>query len=319
MPDVHAEIFSTQLFFLLRPLLLFPLLVKARCFDLINSHGCSYFGFMTVVMCHVVARVLRKKLVVVYHGAAAQDFFDRFRCLRRFLTTNQPIVVPSGFLQAVFAAYGVDCTVIPNAVDLTRFPFRARTGLSPRILSTRNLAPVYNIRGAIDALVIVQREYPNATLTIVGAGALRAELEAHVRRQGIVGVTFLGRVDNEKIPAILAEHDVFINASLQDNLPGSVLEAFASGLPVVSTNVGGIPYLVQDQVTGLLVPPDDAAALAAGITWMLAHRPEALAMALRAKESLAEYDAESVRIRWRAAFGLPKETPRRHDSAATQV
>lgn len=305
MPDVRAEIFSTQMFFLLRPLRLLPLLFKARQFDIINSHGCSYFGFMTVVMCHFVARLLRKKMVVVYHGAAAQDFFDRYRWLRRFLTAHQPIVVPSGFLQVAFATYGVACTVIPNAVDLTRFPFRARTGLAPRILSTRNLAPVYNIRGAIDALAIVQREHPDATLTIVGAGQLREELETHVVRQGISGVTFLGRVDNEKIPAILAEHDVFINASLQDNLPGSVLEAFACGLPVVSTNVGGIPYLVQDRVTGLLVPPDDAEAMAAGITWMLAHPAEALAMARRAKHSLAEYDAESVKARWRATFELP--------------
>lgn len=305
MPDVRVELFSTQWYFLLRPLLLFPLLIKARRFDIINSHGCSYFGFTTVVMCHIVARILRKRLVVVYHGGAAREFFGRFRWLRRFLRANQPIVVPSGFLEAVFASYGVECTVIPNVVDLTRFPFRERTVLAPRILSTRNLAPVYNIRGAIDALTLVQREHPDATLTIVGAGELREDLEAYVQRSGIVGVTFLGRVDNRQIPAILAAHDVFINTSLQDNLPGSVLEAFASGLPVVSTNVGGMPYLVQDQVNGLLVPPDDAPAMAAGISWMLAHPREAITMAQRAKDSLGEYDAATVQLRWRAAFELP--------------
>lgn len=118
-------------------------------------------------------------------------------------------------------------------------------------------------------------------------------------------MTFLGRVDNDKIPAILAEHDVFINASLQDNLPGSVLETFACRLPVVSTNVGGILYLVQDRVTGLPVPPDDLEAMAAGSTWMLAHPAEALAMARRANDSLAEYDTMTVKARWRATFELP--------------
>jgi glycosyltransferase involved in cell wall biosynthesis len=258
-------------------------------------------------MCHLVSRILRKKLIVVYHGAAARDFFDRFRWLRYVLKANRPIVVPSEFLKAVFAEYGVECIVIPNAVDLSRFRFVPRTNLAPRILSTRNLAPVYNIRGAIDSLVHVQREYPDAKLTIVGAGPLRQELEDHVRQQGIAGVTFLGRIDNEKIPCILAEHDIFINASLQDNLPGSVLEAFASGLPVVSTNVGGIPYLVKDHDTGLLVNPDAPTDMAAGIVWMLKHEQEALAMANRAKDSLTAYDAQTVRVRWRDVLVLRPE------------
>jgi len=300
--SIQTELFSTRSRLSLKPLLLPRLLVKAWGCEIINAHGYSNFGFLSVVLCYFVARLLRRRLVIVYHGAAAEDFFDRFAWLRYFLRANQPIIVPSGFLESVFAKYGITSTVIPNGVDLDRFSYAARTSPKPRIVSTRNLFPVYNIKSAIAALALVQKHYPDAQLTIVGKGPLRHELESYVCQQAITGVTFLGGVKNADMPRILADHDIFLNASLQDNSPGSVLEAFASGLPVVSTNVGGIPYLVTDHETGLLVQPDDPEEMADRIVWILKNQPEAIAMAHRARESLQECDAGRLKALWQRAL-----------------
>lgn len=302
---VQTQIFSTSSRGLWRIFDLAGLLHKARHFDVINAHTYSYEGFWPAILGHFASRTFRKRLVIVFHGAAAQEFFDKVPARRQFLHSNPPIVVPSGFLASVFASYGVETTIIPNAIDLDKFNFKARKTLRPHLITTRNLSTLYNVKAGIETLALLQKQHPEARLTIVGTGSRQPELEQQVRDRALEGVTFLGRIRNAEVASVLAEHDIFINTSLEDNLPVSVLEAFASGLPVVSTNVGGIPYLVTDKQTGLLVRPNDPAEMAAKILWMLENQEEALAMAMAARRTLQIYDGRVLREKWRHHFETP--------------
>src|SRR5205085_9331582 len=175
------------------------------------------------------------------------------------------IVVPSSYLRGVFAAHGYRAEVIPNVVDLARFHYRERLRLEPHLLSTRNLEPHYDVANTLEAFAMVRARYPDATLTVVGYGSQERRLRETAESLGAAGVRFVGRVEPDAIPALYDAADVFVNSSIVDNQPLSVLESLAAGLPVVSTPTGDIPVMVRDGETGLLVPARDPAAMAKAI------------------------------------------------------
>ena len=124
------------------------------------------------------------------------------------------------------------------------------------LLVARNLEPIYDNETAIRAFLIVNREYPESRLTIAGSGPLAEVLHTLAKSLGLgESVVFAGRLDKDKMAEAYRKADIAINPSLVDNMPNSVLEALASGVPVVSTNVGGVPFVVEHELTALLVPP----------------------------------------------------------------
>src|SRR5690606_24095526 len=115
------------------------------------------------------------------------------------------------------------------------------------VIVTRNLEPIYDIATALEAFALLRQRFPAAVMTIAGEGPERAHLVKRVEALGIAGqVEFAGRLDRAEVAALYQSADLMMNPSTVDNMPNSVLEAYASGVPVVSTNVGGIPYIARD-------------------------------------------------------------------------
>jgi phenylacetate-CoA ligase len=171
-------------------------------------------------------------------------------------------VVPSGFLKTVFAKYGIGAEVVPNIVDMGRFYPGGAMHVGPHLVVTRNLEALYDIPTAIRAFVHVRARHPKARLTIAGSGPCREALERLCAELGVSeSVTFSGRLDNERVAELYRTADLLLNPSRVDNMPISLLEALASGVPIVSTDVGGVPYLVEDGKTALLVPAGDPDAM----------------------------------------------------------
>ena len=233
-----------------------------------------------------LARWRGTPVVVNYRGGRADAFMQaQKRWVRPTLRRANCVAVPSGFLHAVFARHGINTEIVPNIVDLARFsPTTQPRGAAqsgPHLIVTRNLEPLYDVATALEALVLIRAEAPHARLSIAGSGPLRHQLEARCRELGIAdAVRFTGRLDPEGMAALYRAADVMLNPSRVDNMPNSVLEAFASGVPVVSTNVGGIPHFVEDGKTALLVAPCDPEAMAQAALRLM-HDP-LLAAALRA-------------------------------------
>jgi glycosyltransferase involved in cell wall biosynthesis len=210
--------------------------------------------------------------------------------------------VPSTYLRDIFARFGYRATVIPNVVDLTVFDYRERRPLRPRLLSTRNLEKYYRIDVIIEAFALFQAACPEATLTIAGYGSEEPRLRAMAAQLTKGGVRFLGKVAPEWMPKLYADSHIYLNASEVDNQPVSILEAFASGLPVISTPAGDIPSMVRHGQTGLLVPPEAAVSMARAVSETL-NRPErALHMAEQAHEELGRYTWRSVRDEWTRVY-----------------
>jgi glycosyltransferase involved in cell wall biosynthesis len=264
----------------------FSLLRQVRRCDVIHAFSASYWSFMLAPLpAMLVARLYGKGVVLNYHSGEADDHLTRWRrSAVPSMRLAHAIVVPTSYLVEVFARHGLRATAIANSLDPARFPWRARTAPRPRFLSNRNLEPLYNVSCTLRAFARIQRELPDASLVVAGDGSERAALAQLAAELRLTNVQFLGRVDPERMPALYEDADVYLNSPNIDNMPLSILEAFAAGLPVVTTNAGGIPYIVRDGVNGLMVQSDDHKALAAAGLRLLREPHLAARLAERARE-----------------------------------
>ena len=273
--------------------------------DVIHVFSASYFSFLLApAPAILLARLFGKKVVVNYRSGEADDHLARWGWhARPLLRLAHAIVTPSEYLVGVFSGYGLRAESVENFVDLETIPFRTREHPAPRFLANRNFESLYNVACVVRAFAVIQKEIPAATLTLAGTGSRRPELERLVGELGLSGVRFTGAVPPDEMARLYGEADVYLNGPDIDNMPNSIIEAFAAGLPVVSTAAGGIPFIVTDGVDGLLVPVGDADALgraALRVLWEpgLAGR---LTGAARARAADA-YSWEAVRLRWLALY-----------------
>jgi len=284
---------------------LLPYLVRLwRCagdvqlFHVMANSGWSWHLFAAPAIW--VARIRRVPVVVNYRGGEAAAFLERSAsAVRRTLGASTLLAVPSGFLREVFARHDIVSEVLPNVVDLSRFRVADRKRHdAPHAVVTRNLEAVYDIPTALHAFAHVRAAFPKARLSIAGEGPERESLSALAVSLGIAeSVRFTGRLDRDQVAALYRDADVMLNPSRADNMPNSVLEALACGLPVVSTRVGGVPYIVRDGVSALLVDAGDHVAM--GGTVLRVLRDEALAARLAAagRADVQQYTWSRVRTR----------------------
>ena len=221
-----------------------------------------------------IAKWRGKAVVVNYRGGEAEAFFAHaFSWVKPSLRKADAIVVPSGFLREIFSKRGFTSHIVPNIVNLERFAPGSRADGAPHILVARNLERLYDNTSALRAFALIRRQYPTARLTIAGSGPEREALETLAGELGVAdAVIFAGRVENSEMPALYQTVSIALNPSLADNMPISILEALASGVPVVSTDVGGVPFLVEHEKTALLVSPGDHEAMAEACLRLLAER-----------------------------------------------
>jgi glycosyltransferase involved in cell wall biosynthesis len=289
----YVRTFLTQLMY-------WPLLVRElRRADVVHVFSASYFSFLLAPLPAVlVARACGRPVVMNYRSGEAPDHLSRSRIARRTLKAVDRNVVPSRFLQDVFARYGIAAAVVPNIIDRSAFAFRARDPLAPRLLSTRNLEPLYNLPCTLRAFALVQAVHPSASLTLVGGGSQEAALRRLADELKLRNVTFAGRVAPERIARFYADADIYLQTPDIDNMPSSVLEAYASGLPVVSTRAGGVPAILTDGVHGLLAPIGDHERVAQQVLRLLAEPELVRFLTTTAYEATAALTWERVRSQW---------------------
>lgn len=254
----------------------------------------------------LIARLRGCAVIVNYRGGHADRFFSKAPGhVLRTLARVQLRVTPSAYLLRVFREHGLEAEVIPNIIDLNRFtPAPARDfGDAPHLIVTRNLEPIYDIATALRAFAQVRAVLRGARLTVAGSGPEMAALQALAQTLGVAdAVHFSGRIDNAHIGALYASADCVLNPSTVDNMPISILESFASGVPVVSTDAGGIPDLLTHDVDGLLVPVGDADAMARAALSVLHDRSLADRLRHAGLATAQRYAWPRVRQQWLEAY-----------------
>lgn len=291
------------------------LICNAKHYDVLHIHACSYWGMLPAVAGVLAGKLCRKRIIITYHGGEADAFLAKNGAwVRRWLKRADKVIVLSGFLEAVFDNYTIPCVVIPNIVVLQP-PQRRTRDIAPRFISIRHLEPLYNILCILQAYKQVLKVYPDATLNILGQGSMRKELEQYVLDEQLTGVRFVGQVPNTQIYDYLAQADIMLSAAKIDNMPVSLLEAMNAGLLVISSKVGGVPYMIeeydmaigdgqwaidnktqcQNKATGLLFESDNADELAEKILWALEHPKEVQTIIKNAQADVQKYVWENVK------------------------
>lgn len=276
------------------------LLTRMRRFDVVHAFSPSYWAFLLgPVPALLIARAFGRATLLNYHSGEAEDHLRNWRGAIRLASVADRIVVPSGYLRDVFEKFGLQAEPIHNFVDAETIPYRERSPLRPIFLSNRNFEVHYNVACCLRAFSRVQERLPDASLVVAGYGSQRAALEALSLELGLRNVRFTGRVSPAEMGQLLHEADILLNSPDVDNMPLSLLEAQAAGLPIVSTSTGGIPYIVKDGETGLLVAPGDDGALADAALRLLDDPALALRLTKAARQACLErFSWPAVEARW---------------------
>ena len=277
------------------------LLRKLPAYDVVHVFSASYWSFLLApTPAILIGKLLGKRVVVNYRSGEAEDHLTRWR--RTAVPTlhrADAVIAPSRYLVDVFARFGIAAESIANFVDPEAVRFRERSTLRPVFLSNRNFQALYNVPCVLRAFAVIQARMPEARLIVVGDGPERASVHETARALGLRHVEFVGAVRPAEMGRWYDEADVYLNASDIDNMPNSIIEAFACGLPVVTSRAGGIPYVVEHERNGLMVDCGDHEALAGAALRLLGD--PALAQRLIGeglRDVREQYTWDAVSDRW---------------------
>lgn len=277
--------------------------------DVVHAFTSSFWGYtLWVIPAIVMARLSGRPVIVNYRDGRAEHHLRDWRSAAATLERTQAIVVPSPYLAGVFARFGLTVRVIPNAIDLAAWRHRDRQIVGPVFLTNRGLEPLYDVDCTLRAFRLVQDRYPHARFVVGNDGPLRAHLEALARQLQLRQITFTGAVSQRRMAELYDEADIYVMSPRIDNMPGTVLECFASGVPVVSTAAGGVPFIATHERNALLVAPGAHDALAEACVRLIEEPGLASRLAAAGyRDCVERYSVEVVRDQW---AGLYRELAR---------
>jgi len=266
---------------------------------LIDTYSTRNFWYAIVIS--RICKVLQMSYIPILHGGNLPDRLHKNpKVIASFINNAHTVVSPSDYLSATFAKAGYRKIIkINNFIELENYPFLERTTLKPKLLWVRSFAQIYNPQMAVHVLKKLQKKYPDASLTMIGPEKDGSQESCKIQAKELkLEVNFTGLLSKKQWVDLSEQHDIFINTTGFDNLPVSLIEAMALGLPVVSTNVGGIPYLIENDLNGKLVPYNDVEKMAGSIDYLISHPIETASIIAKARETIESYSWSKVSQQW---------------------
>jgi len=292
----------------------------ARLFDMISAvlrtrnayhvaqvnvySGLAFLG--AEVVCSVL-NLLDKPFLLTLHGGQLPEFATRWPWrVRRLLRSAAAVTTPSHYLLDKMKSYRADLQLLPNALDLNLYSFRLRSKPQPRLIWLRAFHNIYNPQLAPRVLSLLADIFSDIRLTMVGPdkgdGSLQSTKQTAMDLYVMDRLVLMGSIAKTAVPTWMNTADIFLNTTNADNTPISVIEAMACGLCVVSTNVGGIPYLLQHEHDALLVPLDNCAAMAAAVRRILTEPGLAERLSRNARKRAEQFDWAAILPQWETIF-----------------
>jgi len=275
--------------------------IRYRYVDIILIDTYSSKAFYFAWLCGNLAHALQIPFILILRGGDLKTRKNKNpKLVKNLFSKAAKVVAVSKYLQSSFFDFHTT-TYIPNTIDLSMYTFKVRENLLPKLIWVRSLHHVYNPELAVYIVSKLKKQYPKVTLVMVGPDKEQMEdkLKALAKLEGVEDrIIFTGKLSKENWIKLSEQFDIFINTTNVDNMPVSVTEAMALGLPVVSTNVGGIPFLITHHLDGLLVPPNDSSAFCKEIDLLLSNSGFAKEIAFHARTKALSFDNKVVLQQW---------------------
>lgn len=264
------------------------------------------FSGRAFVWAEIVCWILRragKPYALTLHGGNLPEFARRYpRRVVRLLQSAAAVTAPSHYLREQIRRYCDGILLLPNPIDVASYRFVLRKRPQPHLMWLRAFDTIYNPQLAVEVLALLVQQFPDVRLTMIGPDKGSGSLDATRRKATELGMTdyisLPGGIQKHDVPAAMHQGDIFLNTTNIDNAPVSVLEAMACGLCVVSTNVGGVPYLLQHEHDALLVLPDDPRAMSTAVTRLLTEPGLAERLSHNARRTAEQFDWDGILRRW---------------------
>lgn len=265
-------------------------------------------AFLFAFLGSILLRLINKPFVLTLHGGNLPVFAQRHtKLIKKLLNSATTVVVPSSYLWLAMQPYRTDLVIIPNAIFIERYEFKKRVDIQPNLIWLRAFHEIYNPELAIRVLTNVRIHYPESKLLMIGPDKGDNSYSRTKQLANELGlekaVTFIEGVKKEEVPIWLNNGDVLINTTNYDNTPISVMEAMACGLCIVSTNIGGIPYLIDNEVNGILVPPNDSVSMASAVVRILTEPGLSAKLSMSARQKAEKLDWAEIFPKWEELFG----------------
>tara|TARA_R100000306_G_scaffold889_2_gene2404 strand:- start:56183 stop:57208 length:1026 start_codon:yes stop_codon:yes gene_type:complete len=270
--------------------------------DVVLIDTYSTLNFQYAVAVATLCRFYHIPYVPILHGGNLPSRLQKSSKQSNKLFGNALTnVAPSHYLLAAFKEEGYsNLTYIPNTIEIENYPFLFRKNIKPKLLWVRSFSEIYNPMLALYVVEgLLKNGHTNTELCMVGPdkdGSMET-CKAYAKQKNLP-VTFTGGLAKKEWLQLSKDYDIFINTTHVDNTPVSVIEAMALGLPVISTHVGGIPYLLTHDETGVLVPPNSVANFVTAIERILQNPEETTAIAIKARKTVEKFDWEEVKKQW---------------------
>ncbi len=266
---------------------------------LIDTYSTTNFYYAYIIS--VLSKVFKVAYIPILHGGNLPERLKKSpKMSAQIFSNSYTNIAPSNYLKSAFEKEGYDVEFIPNVLEIKNYKFKERKQFKPNLLWVRSFAEIYNPQLAIQILSKLQEIHPNAKLCMIGAD--KGELQnckALVKQLKLEkSVVFTGLLTPKQWHKKSEEYDVFINTTNFDNTPVSVMEAMALGLPVISTNVGGLPYLIDDKINGLLVAPNEVMSFISPIKEIINNPQKAIILAKNAHKKVIQFDWGVVKQQW---------------------
>ena len=278
------------------------IILKHKSFDLAIIDTYSTKNFWFAFICSRLCVRLGLPYIPVLHGGELPQRMNRSPKMAKLIFSNSyQNVTPSEYLKEALVSRGYSGVVIPNAIEINQYKFKHRKIVAPKLLFVRAFDKIYNPTMALRVLKEILKTFPDATLCMVGpdkdgsmaeckALATKFKLESNLK--------ISGRLTKNEWVKLSEGYDIFLNTTHKDNTPVSVIEAMALGLPVVSTNPGGLSFLIQDNHDGLLVSVDDVKGMVDRISWLVENPEKASKLSVAARAKVENYCWDRVQLKW---------------------
>ena len=283
--------------------MIYKILTVGRRVDYILIDTYSTLAFWYAYLTGGLSKILGTKYIPILHGGDLPKRLQRSkRACDKLFNNSYANVAVSGYLNHEFEKVGYKTVVIPNSIDISKYPFKLREQSRPKLLWVRSFHRQYNPLMAADVLEGLLQIHPDAELCMVGPdkdGSL-GEFKDYIRQKGTEEhVKITGKLSKEDWISLSENYDFFINTTNVDNTPVSVIEAMALGLCVISTNPGGIPFLVQDGVDAKLVNPQNSSLMIRTVDYLLKNPEDVVQLSVNARKKAEQFDVNVIIPAWK--------------------
>ena len=254
------------------------------------------------LLCAFLKR-MNKLYILSLHGGKLAEF-ERIHPLRvkNLLASATRVTTPSRYLQKAFATVRPDIQYLPNGIELADYPYSNRTLAQPDLIWLRAFHQIYQPTLAVKVLDQLVKEIPDVRLTMIGPdkkdGTLGETRQLIQEKNLQEKIKIIGGIPKIEVGSQLSRGDIFLNTTLYESFGVSVAEAAACGLCIVTTNVGELPYLWEDGVDALLVPPNDPEAMAAAVRRILTEPELAAKLSANARKKAEQFDWSVILPQW---------------------